>query len=76
MRTVIEGDYVPALYDRDWYIEKVTDIDYTDNEVEVSFMQKNEKSLYQWPRNPDVIWIEKDNVFVQLTHRLSVANQK
>jgi len=61
MRTVVEGDYVPALYDKDWYIVKVTDIDYTDNEVEVSFMQKR-KNLYQWPRNSDVIWIEKDNV--------------
>ena len=50
---VIEGDYVPALYDKDLYIGKVTDIDYTDNEVEVSFMQKEKN--YQWPRNPDVI---------------------
>jgi len=52
---------VAALYDKDWFIGKVTDIDDTDNEVEVSFMQKK-KNLYQWPRNPDVIWIEKDDV--------------
>ena len=58
---VIEGDYVPVLYDKDWYIVKVTDIDYKDNEIEVSFMRKRKKN-YRWPRNPDVIWIEKDNV--------------
>lgn len=59
LRDVQIGDYVAAVYEGDWYIGKVQQIDEVDNEIEVKFMKKKSDDIFQWPKDDDedVLWI-------------------
>jgi len=59
-------EYVAARYDNDWYIIKVLDVDDTNNELEVTFMQ-NKKQKFQWPSREDIIWIPFQLVICKLS---------
>lgn len=49
-------EFAAAVYQGDWYIGKVCDIDHEDKEIEISFLQMR-KMAYQWPSRQDKIWV-------------------
>jgi len=53
--TEAKADFVAAVYESDWYIGQIVDMDESDSEVEVKFMTKA-KSMYKWPQCEDRLW--------------------
>jgi hypothetical protein len=57
------GDFVAAAYENKCFIGKIADED--EAEFEIDFMEER-KSLYQWPRNKDILWIKKSDVLFKV----------
>ena len=55
------SDMVAAIYDKEWYIGEVVDLDEESKEVEVKFMAKA-KSMYKWPQPEDRIWVKDKDI--------------
>ena len=72
---VHKEDFVAAIYDGDWFLGKIIDIDMDDGEIEVSFMEKK-KSLYQWPRRADRIWVNKSNILCIISEPIETGKTK
>ena len=50
-----------CIYNEEWYIGEIVDIDEDEQDVEINFMEKS-KELYRWPRREDKIWVSFSNV--------------
>lgn len=59
MATPKLGDWLAAVYDEQWYVGKVLEVDNGDSEAFVSFMEASQKSeaTFKTPIQPDEIWI-------------------
>ena len=55
------GEFVACIYNEEWYIGEIVDIDEDEQDVEINFMEKS-KELYRWPRREDKIWVSFSNV--------------
>ena len=55
------GNYVAAMYEHSWYIGKLEELDRTDKDCKVNFMQ-HAKGLFKWPNFPDILWIKEANL--------------
>ena len=57
-----ENDFVAAIYDKNWYIGRVTDVDET--EVMINFMCRAGKydDSFKWPTTKDEIWLNHKNI--------------
>lgn len=70
-----EGDYVAAIYLRNWYIGKITDVDKEDKTVEISFLERKKKS-FQWPCRPDVIWVQHSDIICKISPPVHIGKSK
>lgn len=59
------GVYVAAVYESDWFVGRVIDIDDSDGELEISFMERK-KQLHQWPRRVDTLWVSRSDILCTL----------
>ena len=57
MHQIHKDNYVAAIYNDDWYVGKVLELDASENDVEISFMEQH-KQFYQWPRRADKLWVD------------------
>ena len=69
------GQFVSAVYDHKWYIGKISEVDETESEVEISFMEKK-KQFFQWPIRPDTIWINTDDILCVLDALVATGKSK
>ena len=60
--------WVSCVYEHNWYIGHVENVDNDDNEVEVNFLERSGKygKVYQWPTRPDKIWIPRTDILTVL----------
>ena len=58
------GDWVAAVYERNWYVGKVQMVDSDANDAQISFMQQtNARPIsFRWPTSPDEIWVDFDKI--------------
>lgn len=58
------GVSVAAVYAREWYIGKVTEVDEEEQEVQINFIKKAGKygDTCKWPSEKDDIWIQSTNI--------------
>jgi hypothetical protein len=68
-------DYVAAIYDSDWYVGKILEIDEDDGEIQISFMEKK-KQLYQWPRRIDSLWVGKQSILCTVDNPTETGKSK
>jgi hypothetical protein len=59
------GDYVCAVYQKQWYIGEVVNIDSPEKEAEISFLEKK-RQLLQWPSREDIVWINFQDIICQV----------
>jgi hypothetical protein len=54
------GDYVAAMYQKNWYIGLVRDIDNDAQDCLVTFMDRSTKlkKSFKWPHTPDELWVK------------------
>ena len=52
-------DSIACIYENQWYIGKILDMD--DQDVQVTFLEKA-NAMFRWPTSPDIIWCNKENV--------------
>ncbi len=57
--------FVAAVYLGHWYIGRITQVDKSDQTLEISFLEKK-KSLFQWPKRADIIWVDCDDVVCEV----------
>jgi len=57
-----ENDFVATVYDKNWYVGRVTDID--ENEVMINFMCRAGKyeDAFKWPAKKDEIWVDQTQI--------------
>ncbi|KAL3877297.1 hypothetical protein ACJMK2_035027 [Sinanodonta woodiana] len=57
-----ENDFIAAIYDKNWYIGRVTNVDET--EVMINFMCRAGKydDSFKWPTTKDKIWLGHKNI--------------
>jgi len=67
----VVDELVAAMYDEEWFIGQITDID--EDEYEVSFM-KAKKEQFQWPIPMDKLWISKSSILSKV-HTLSATGK-
>lgn len=59
------NDFVAAMYNEKWYLGKIMDIDPTDKEIYISFMNTSDlkgQLTFRWPRNPDELWVANEEI--------------
>jgi hypothetical protein len=56
-------DFIACIYENQWYVGKILDMD--DQDVQVTFLEKA-KAKFRWPTSPDIIWCNKENVIYKL----------
>lgn len=60
------GKWVSAMYEADWYVEQIQEVDESESDVLISFMEKikskDSKHKFRWPRVPDEIWADLTSV--------------
>lgn len=63
------GVFVAAVYAREWYIGKVTEVDEEEQEVQINFMTKAGKygDTYKWPSEKDEIWIQSTHILMEIS---------
>jgi len=66
----VVDELVTAMYDREWFIGQITDID--KDEYEVSFKKAKKKKQVQWPIPMDTLWISKSSILSKV-HTLSAT---
>jgi hypothetical protein len=69
VRNVAVNDWVAAIYNNDWFMGKVTEIDETDREVLVDFLENSGKleNTFKWPVRKDEIWVSEEQIIHVLT---------
>jgi cell fate regulator YaaT (PSP1 superfamily) len=55
-------DFIACIYENQWYVGKILDMD--DQDVQVTFLEKA-KAKFR-PTSPDIIWCNKENVIYKL----------
>lgn len=64
---LVVNSYVAAVYNDNWYVGKVIDIDHDDDSLpyQISFMEQGKckgRVTFKWPSKDDVIWIDKEAI--------------
>ena len=61
---ITTGDWVSAVYEAQWYIGKVIEVDNEECDALISFMEKTSTRpvSFKWPTTADEIWVCFDNV--------------
>jgi hypothetical protein len=59
------GDFVCAVYQNQWYIGEVINIDQTDKDAEICFLEKK-KQFWQWPSREDKVWVNFHDIVCQV----------
>ena len=74
-KTVVQfrvDQYVAAVYESNWYVGKIVDVDEEESDIEITFMEKRKK-FYQWPRQQDKIWVKTDDILCSLAVPLATG---
>ncbi|CAC5424573.1 unnamed protein product [Mytilus coruscus] len=58
-------DFIASVYEGQWYIGKILDMD--DEDVQVTFLERT-IAMFRWPTSPDTIWCKKSDGFYKLDH--------
>ena len=70
------------MYDSNWFIGKVLDIDRDDGDVNISFMErlktKGEQSelKYKWPNSSDVLWVQFEDIVCVVNEPTPIGSSK
>ena len=58
------GDWVAAVYERQWYIGKVLEVDEDDKDAMISFLKTttSKPPSFKWPAVPDKLWVDFDHL--------------
>lgn len=56
-------DFIAFIYENQWYVGKIPDMD--DQDVQVTFLEKA-KAMFRWPTSPDIIWCNKENIIYKM----------
>lgn len=69
-------DWIAVMYESDWYIGQVTDID--ENELFINFLTAagKFKDSYKFPYPPDQIWIWKSDVIMKIKTLAAAGKSK
>jgi len=72
------GEFVAAMYDGVAYVGKVLEIDKSDDEVQITFMEKCNKvaNQYRWPSKEDSVWIGTDQILCSIPEPLPTGKTK
>ncbi|MES9879799.1 MAG: hypothetical protein ABW185_02860 [Sedimenticola sp.] len=65
--TFMEGEFVAAEYEGQWFVGRITDID--DSELQINFMTSHSGKIgssFKWPNARDEIWIHTRDVIMRL----------
>ena len=79
---IVVDQYVAAMYDSNWFIGKVLDIDRDDGDVNISFMErlktKGEQSelKYKWPNSSDVLWVQFEDIVCVVNEPTPIGSSK
>jgi len=61
------GKWIAVKYDKDWHIGKIQEVDSTDKDCLISFMQRQKckwakEPTFKWPNHVDELWVKFDDV--------------
>lgn len=58
------GDWVAAVYEGQWYIGQVLEVNEDDKDAKVSFLKAtmSKPPSFKWPTVPDEIWVDFDHL--------------
>lgn len=79
---IVVDQYVAAMYDSNWFIGKVLDIDRDDGYVNISFMErlktKGEQSelKYKWPNSSDELWVQFEDIVCVVNEPTPIGSSK
>ena len=73
-RSIIKKDinwFHKAIYNDYWYIGQVLEIDNTDGEIHVNFLEASGKYRYnfKWPQKMDDLWITQKDILYIMKHQ-------
>lgn len=73
-----QNGWVAAVYNDDWYIGKVTEIDTDEVHVQINFLTNTGKyrSSYRFPNIRDEIWVNKKDVLLILQKFTTIGKTK
>ena len=60
--------WVAILYEGQWYIEKIQDIDRQNSDIYLTFLEnlktrgKDSELKFRWPKNVDELWVKPENI--------------
>ncbi|XP_048245740.1 uncharacterized protein LOC124116006 [Haliotis rufescens] len=72
------GRFLAAIYDGNWFIGKVLEVDIDDGDTKITFMEKTQDKgkTYKWPSRPDEIWIEFDDVLCFIDEPVAIGKTR
>ena len=79
---IVVDQYVAAMYDSNWFIGKVLDIDRDDGYVNISFMErlktKGEQSELKckWPNSSDELWVPFEDIVCVVNEPTPIGSSK
>jgi len=57
------GQYVACMYDGHWWVGNITERNYEENDVKVTFMHPcGPASTFSWPRREDICWVPTEHI--------------
>lgn len=67
--TYATGDFVSAVYVKNWYVGKIVDTDEDDSRLdyEVSIMENTNNYLFQWPQKDDTVWCSEQVILCKIS---------
>ncbi|XP_048256959.1 uncharacterized protein LOC125382708 [Haliotis rufescens] len=70
--------FLAAIYDGNWFIGKVLEVDIDDGDTKKTFMEKTQDKgkTYKWPSRPDEIWIEFDDVLCFIDEPVAIGKTR
>ncbi len=63
------GQYVSAVYDREWYVGIIMDVSEENSDVLINFMTRKDDTTpptFKWPRRRDECWVPETHMLCQI----------
>ena len=74
------GMFVAAIYEKQWYIGRIEEVDQSDETFHITFMTeaktKQSVKCFQWPRRDDKLWLDISNVLCTITEPLPTGKSR
>ncbi|KAH3740447.1 hypothetical protein DPMN_047153 [Dreissena polymorpha] len=75
---VEEGDVCAAVFEQEWYIGRVSEIDKSEDRVKINFMEEigTRETSFRWPTKADIAWIPVQDMLMKVPEPHASGSRK